>query len=52
MGGQPDVPALRKRGRPTAHERRTRETEILAAARVRLTPAHAPAPARRKSKEA
>jgi TetR/AcrR family transcriptional regulator, mexJK operon transcriptional repressor len=32
MGGQPDVPALRKRGRPTAHERRTRETEILAAA--------------------
>jgi TetR/AcrR family transcriptional regulator, mexJK operon transcriptional repressor len=32
MGGQPDVPALRKRGRPTARERRTRETEILAAA--------------------
>ena len=32
MGGQPHVPALRKRGRPTADERRTRETEILTAA--------------------
>jgi AcrR family transcriptional regulator len=32
MGGQPYVPALRKRGRPTANERRRRETEILTAA--------------------
>jgi TetR/AcrR family transcriptional repressor of mexJK operon len=32
MGRQPQVPALRKRGRPTADERRTRETEILNAA--------------------
>ena len=32
MGGQPGVPALRKRGRPTADERRARETEILTAA--------------------
>ena len=32
MGGQPHVPALRKRGRPTADERRARETEILTAA--------------------
>ena len=32
MGGQPHVPALRKRGRPTAVERRRRETEILTAA--------------------
>ena len=32
MGGQPHVPALRKRGRPTAAERRRRETEILTAA--------------------
>jgi TetR/AcrR family transcriptional regulator, mexJK operon transcriptional repressor len=32
MGGQPHVPALRKRGRPTADERRRRETEILTAA--------------------
>ena len=32
MGRQPHVPALRKRGRPTADERRTRETEILTAA--------------------
>jgi TetR/AcrR family transcriptional regulator, mexJK operon transcriptional repressor len=32
MGGQPAVPALRKRGRPTAAERRTRESEILATA--------------------
>ena len=32
MGGQPRVPALRKRGRPTADERRARETEILTAA--------------------
>ena len=32
MGGQPHVPALRKRGRPTADERRRREGEILDAA--------------------
>ncbi len=32
MGGQPHVPGLRKRGRPTADERRRRETEILTAA--------------------
>jgi TetR/AcrR family transcriptional regulator, mexJK operon transcriptional repressor len=32
VGGQPRVPALRKRGRPTADERRARETEILTAA--------------------
>ncbi len=32
MGGQARVPALRKRGRPTAAERRRRETEILTAA--------------------
>jgi TetR/AcrR family transcriptional regulator, mexJK operon transcriptional repressor len=32
MGGQTEVPALRKRGRPTADERRRRETEILTAA--------------------
>ena len=32
MGGQPVVPALRKRGRPTAAERRARENEILTAA--------------------
>jgi len=32
MGGQPHVPALRKRGRPTADERRRREAEILDAA--------------------
>jgi TetR/AcrR family transcriptional repressor of mexJK operon len=32
MGGHPHVPALRKRGRPTADERRRRETEILTAA--------------------
>ncbi|MGH3244640.1 MAG: TetR/AcrR family transcriptional regulator [Trebonia sp.] len=32
MGGQPHVPALRKRGRPTAAERRRRETEILTTA--------------------
>ena len=32
MGGQPRVPSLRKRGRPTADERRLRETEILSAA--------------------
>jgi len=32
MGGQPVVPALRKRGRPTAAERRARESEILATA--------------------
>jgi TetR/AcrR family transcriptional repressor of mexJK operon len=32
MGGQPYLPALRKRGRPTANERRRRETEILTAA--------------------
>jgi TetR/AcrR family transcriptional repressor of mexJK operon len=32
MGGQPDVQALRKRGRPTADERRARETEILTSA--------------------
>src|SRR5690242_9960044 len=32
MGGQPAVPALRKRGRPTAAERRTRESEILTTA--------------------
>ncbi|HEX3515925.1 MAG TPA: TetR/AcrR family transcriptional regulator [Trebonia sp.] len=32
MGRQPHVPELRKRGRPTADERRTRETEILTAA--------------------
>jgi TetR/AcrR family transcriptional regulator, mexJK operon transcriptional repressor len=29
MSGQPHLPALRKRGRPTADERRARETEIL-----------------------
>src|SRR5580658_4576820 len=32
MGGDPHAPALRKRGRPTADERRARETEILTAA--------------------
>jgi AcrR family transcriptional regulator len=32
MGGQADVQALRKRGRPTADERRARETEILTSA--------------------
>ena len=32
MGGQTQLPALRKRGRPTADERRRRETEILTAA--------------------
>ena len=32
MGGHPHVPALRKRGRPTADERYRRETEIVAAA--------------------
>jgi TetR/AcrR family transcriptional regulator, mexJK operon transcriptional repressor len=32
MGGQARVPTLRKRGRPTADERRARETEILTAA--------------------
>ncbi len=32
MGGQARVPALRKRGRPTADERRRREGEILDAA--------------------
>ena len=32
MGGQTRVPALRKRGRPTADERRARESEILATA--------------------
>ena len=32
MGGQPPIPAVRKRGRPTADERRTREAEILSAA--------------------
>jgi TetR/AcrR family transcriptional repressor of mexJK operon len=32
MGGQPHSSTLRKRGRPTADERRTRETEILTAA--------------------
>ncbi len=32
MSGQSRVPALRKRGRPTADERRARETEILTAA--------------------
>jgi TetR/AcrR family transcriptional regulator, mexJK operon transcriptional repressor len=32
MSGRSHVPALRKRGRPTADERRTRETEILTAA--------------------
>ena len=32
MGGQPRVTSLRKRGRPTADERRARETEILTAA--------------------
>jgi len=32
MGGQTELPALRKRGRPTADERRRRETEILTAA--------------------
>jgi TetR/AcrR family transcriptional repressor of mexJK operon len=32
MRGQQHVPALRKRGRPTAEERRRRETEILTAA--------------------
>jgi AcrR family transcriptional regulator len=31
MGGPADLPALRKRGRPTADERRRRETEILTA---------------------
>jgi TetR/AcrR family transcriptional repressor of mexJK operon len=31
-GGQTRVPALRKRGRPTADERRARETEILTSA--------------------
>ena len=32
MSGHSRVPALRKRGRPTADERRSRETEILTAA--------------------
>jgi AcrR family transcriptional regulator len=32
MSGHSHVPALRKRGRPTATERRSRETEILTAA--------------------
>jgi AcrR family transcriptional regulator len=32
MSRQPHAPGLRKRGRPTADERRTRETEILTAA--------------------
>jgi TetR/AcrR family transcriptional repressor of mexJK operon len=32
MGGQTQLPSLRKRGRPTADERRARETEILTAA--------------------
>jgi AcrR family transcriptional regulator len=32
MGGPTDLPSLRKRGRPTADERRARETEILTAA--------------------
>ncbi|HXT92979.1 MAG TPA: TetR/AcrR family transcriptional regulator [Trebonia sp.] len=32
MSSQPQVPGLRKRGRPTADERRARETEILTAA--------------------
>jgi len=32
MSGHSHVPALRKRGRPTADERRSRETEILTAA--------------------
>jgi TetR/AcrR family transcriptional regulator, mexJK operon transcriptional repressor len=32
VSGQSRVPALRKRGRPTADERRARETEILTAA--------------------
>ena len=32
MSGQPHVPALRKRGRPTPAERRARETEILTTA--------------------
>ena len=32
MGGPTHIPSLRKRGRPTADERRTRETEILTAA--------------------
>jgi TetR/AcrR family transcriptional repressor of mexJK operon len=32
VGGQQNVPALRKRGRPTADERRRREAEILDAA--------------------
>jgi AcrR family transcriptional regulator len=32
MAKQPHVPALRKRGRPTADERRQRETEILTTA--------------------
>jgi TetR/AcrR family transcriptional regulator, mexJK operon transcriptional repressor len=32
MGGQTQLPSLRKRGRPTAEERRTRENEILTAA--------------------
>ncbi len=32
MGGQPHVPALRKRGRPTADERRKRESEIVTSA--------------------
>jgi TetR/AcrR family transcriptional regulator, mexJK operon transcriptional repressor len=32
VGGQTQLPSLRKRGRPTADERRARETEILTAA--------------------
>jgi TetR/AcrR family transcriptional regulator, mexJK operon transcriptional repressor len=32
MDGQPRAPVLRKRGRPTADERRTRETEIVVTA--------------------
>ena len=32
MGSQTQLPALRKRGRPTADERRARETEILTSA--------------------
>src|ERR1700753_3243972 len=32
MGGPTHIPALRKRGRPTADERRARETEIITAA--------------------
>jgi TetR/AcrR family transcriptional regulator, mexJK operon transcriptional repressor len=32
MSGYSHIPVLRKRGRPTAAERRTRETEILSAA--------------------